>query len=160
VEIGQCYPSIGLNFFSPRAGAEKAANVARHQDWRTLFNALVICFFANVPPETLLDLVNAACGLDITLDELISIGERGWNLKRVINNRLGLTRANDRLPKALLQPYDDDPNEFAVDFDAMLQAYYHARCWDPVTGRPQVEKLRELGLEWTLEGEQSKESLI
>ena len=32
-------------------------------------------------------------------------GEHGWNLKRAINNRMGLTAANDKLPKALLEPY-------------------------------------------------------
>jgi aldehyde:ferredoxin oxidoreductase len=151
VDIGQCYPDLGLNYYPPRAGIEKAANVARHQDWRTLFNSLVMCFFANVPPETVLELVNTACGLDLSLQELQLIGERGWNLKRVINNRLGLSRANDKLPKALLQPYDDDPDRYVPDFDAMLAAYYEARSWDPVTGYPEEKKLNTLGLDWTLQ---------
>src|SRR5688500_19210984 len=29
------------------------------------------------------------------------------NLKRAINNRMGLTRSNDKLPKALLEPFPD-----------------------------------------------------
>ena len=104
VDWGQAEASLGLQYFSKNAGAEKSANVARHQDWRTVSDALVICLFANVPVETLLALVNTACGYDLDVEELIRTGERGWNLKRAINNRLGLTRANDKLPKALLEP--------------------------------------------------------
>lgn len=158
VEIGQAEGTLGMEYYPPKAGAEKAANVARHQDWRTLFNSLVMCLFANVDPETVLALVNASSGLSLDLDAMMNIGERGWNLKRVINHRLGLTRQNDRLPKALLRPYNDDPDGkqgFAPDLEPMLRAYYLARGWDPVTGFPGQDKLEELGLGWTLPDLQS-----
>ncbi len=78
---------------------------------------------------------------------VLQAGERGWNLKRAINNRLGLTRANDRLPKALLEPYPDGGAAgYVIPFDEMLAAYYAARDWDPQTGFPTREKLNELGL--------------
>jgi aldehyde:ferredoxin oxidoreductase len=32
----------------------------------------------------------------------------------------------------------------------MLTAYYAARGWDEVTGRPTPEKLKELGLQWVV----------
>jgi aldehyde:ferredoxin oxidoreductase len=150
-DIGQVEDGLGLEYFSPHDGAKKAANVARHQDWRTVFNALVMCFFANVPPDTVLSLINSACDLDFTKEEMLKAGERGWNLKRVINNRLGLDRSNDKLPKALLQPYEDaqETGKGAVpDFERMLGAYYRVRGWDPVTGYPSQSKLAELGLDW------------
>ncbi|MCI0521097.1 MAG: aldehyde ferredoxin oxidoreductase, partial [Chloroflexi bacterium] len=58
-DIGQVEASLGMEFFDRQSGADKAANVARHQDWRTVFNSLIMCYFANVPPETVRDLVNA-----------------------------------------------------------------------------------------------------
>jgi aldehyde:ferredoxin oxidoreductase len=147
VDLGQADPSLGLEFYERQGGAEKAANVARHQDWQTVFNSLVMCIFANVPVETIVGLINAACGLDWDVENLFRAGERAWNLKRAINNRMGLTRANDKLPKALLEPYPDGGSAgFVPDFAAMLEAYYVARGWDPETGRPKKEKLRELGL--------------
>ena len=151
VDIGQVEPSLEMEFYTPQDGAEKAANVAIHQNWRTLFNSLVMCMFANISPESLLELVNAACGLNWSLEDLLLSGERGWNLKRAINNRLGLTRDNDRLPKALLEPYQDakDPlDSFVPDFPAMLEAYYAARGWDAQSGFPTRQKLVELGLEF------------
>ena len=80
-------------------------------------------------------------------DELCAVGERAWNLKRVINHRLGLTRANDRLPKPLLQPLPDGGAAGSmIDLPAMLSAYYAARGWDEATGRPKRETLQRLGL--------------
>lgn len=152
VDIGQVEDVLGMAFFERQAGEEKAANVAKHQDWRTVFNSLVMCYFGNVPPDTVLNLINAACGYDWTLEQMMLCGERGWNLKRIINNRLGVTRDNDTLPKALLEPMTEGGSAgYVVPFDAMLRAYYMARGWDWETGRPGKAKLTELGLKWTIE---------
>jgi aldehyde:ferredoxin oxidoreductase len=154
VDMGQVINSLGMKDLARQGGAEKAKNVAIHQDWRTIANSLVLCVFANVPPETVLNLVNAACGLNWQLINLMESGERAWNLKRAINIRLGLTRKNDKLPKALLQPYTDHParaDGFAPDLEHMLEAYYEARGWDLITGVPTKEKLIGLGLDWVVE---------
>ncbi len=148
VEVGQVYSSLGLKYQSPRGSVEKTTNVVRHQDWRTVFNSLVMCFFANVPPDNLVDLINTSVGLEISVDQMLKIGERGWNLKRVINNRLGLTSANDTLPKGFTKPYDDDDSDYVPDFPAMMQEYYRLRGWDEVSGIPGKEKLAELDLHW------------
>jgi len=147
VDWGQAEESIGLRFYDRQAGAEKARNVAIHQDFRTVFNAMVMCMFANVPPQTMADLINAGCGFDWSIADMMRSGERGWNLKRAINHRLGLTRANDKLPKALLEPYEQGGAAgYVPPLEEMLEAYYEARGWDQVTGRPTREKLLELGL--------------
>jgi aldehyde:ferredoxin oxidoreductase len=147
VDMGGTDDEAGIDYFDRHAGAEKAANVARHQDWRTVYNSLVMCIFASISPQTQVDLINAACGLDWGVDELMHSGERGWNLKRVINNRMGLTRENDKLPKALLEPLKEGGSEgYVIPFDEMIKAYYGARGWDPGTGRPTRKKLESLGL--------------
>ena len=147
VDWGNTNEEAGIGYFSRHEGAEKAANVARHQDWRTVYNSLVMCIFANVSPQTQVELINAACGLDWDVDEMLRCGERGWNLKRAINIRLGLTRENDKLPKALLEPYQEGGAEgYVIPFDEMIKAYYAARSWDPGTGRPTKEKLESLNL--------------
>lgn len=147
VEFGHTYDEIGITYFDRHAQAEKAANVAKHQDWRTHFNAVLICIFANVPPETQVQLLNAQLDLNWTIADLMRSGERGWNLKRVINNRMGLTRANDKLPKAFLEPHQEGGAAgFVPDIEGMLSAYYETRGWDVRTGRPTKQKLIELGM--------------
>jgi aldehyde:ferredoxin oxidoreductase len=148
VDWGHSHEQLGIEFLSRHAQAEKSASVARHQDWRTVFNAIVMCIFANVEPNVQVMLINAACGLDWTVEDMMRAGERAWNLKRAINNRLGLTRVNDRLPKALMTPFPDGGSEgFVPDLEGMLIAYYEARGWDEATGKPTREKLTELGME-------------
>ena len=148
VDWGHTHEDIGIEFFSRHDNAEKSANVAKHQDWRTVFNAFVMCIFANVDPEMQVKLINAACGLDWTIPDMMKAGERAWNLKRAINNRLGLNASNDKLPKALLTPFPDGGSEgYVPDLQAMLSAYYEARGWDAETGKPSHEKLMEMGLE-------------
>jgi aldehyde:ferredoxin oxidoreductase len=153
VDIWKPEPSLGIEFHNRLGGIEKAASVARHQDWRTICNSLVLCILANLEPEIILPLINAACGLDWSLREMLQAGERGWNLKRSINHRFGLTRANDKLPKTLLEPNRDvmeDESAFTIDFKSMLEAYYLARQWDPETGFPTQDKLNELALNFTI----------
>ena len=148
VDWGHTEESIGIGYYERHARAEKSANVARHQDWRSVYNSLVMCIFSNVSPQTLVDLVNAACGLEWTIPEMMKAGERAWNLKRAINHRLGLKRENDQLPKAFLQPYPSGGSAgYMVNLDEMLDAYYKARQWDPVTGKPTEQKLVDLGLD-------------
>jgi aldehyde:ferredoxin oxidoreductase len=36
---------------------------------------------------------------------------------------------------------------YVIPFAEMLEAYYEARGWDKVTGKPSKEKLLELGME-------------
>ena len=148
VDWGHSQEKIGIEYMSPHAQAEKSAYVAKHQDWRTMFNAIVMCIFANVEPDEQVKLINAACGLNWTLDELMKSGERAWNLKRAINIRMGLTAENDKLPKALLEPFPDGGSAgFVPDLERMLFTYYEARGWDLATGKPSREKLSELGLD-------------
>lgn len=149
VDIGNAEDELGMEFFPRQAGAEKSNNVKIHQDWRTFENSLVVCLFANVLPTELLNLVNLACGLDWEIADLLRAGERAWNLKRLININLGLTRANDKLPKAFLEPLPDGGSAgYVIPFDEMLHSYYDARGWDWETGFPTEEKLMELGLDW------------
>jgi aldehyde:ferredoxin oxidoreductase len=152
VDWGHTHESLGITYFDRHDHAEKSANVARHQDWRTVFNSIVMCIFANTEPELQVKLINAACGFDWTLEDMMRCGERGWNLKRAINNRMGLTAENDRLPKAMLQPFPDGGSAgYVPDVQGMLLAYYEARGWDVETGKPSREKLIRLGLDEVVE---------
>ncbi len=149
IELGGSLDEIGIPMTDRFSDLGKAGYVARHQHWRTLQNALVMCFFAVVPPETVRALVSAATGQHWTLDDLLLAGERGWNLKRCYNLRLGLTPASEKLPRLLLEALPDGGQEGHVpDVAAMLDEYYAASGWERATGWPTPEKLKALGLEF------------
>jgi aldehyde:ferredoxin oxidoreductase len=149
VELGGTMEEIGIGMTDRAASAGKAALVARHQHWRTLCNELVMCFFTVIATQEVADLLSAASGLDWTVDELLKAGERGWNLKRCYNLRLGLTPASEKLPKLLLQALPDSGQAGALpDMDVLLDEYYVASGWERASGWPTDAKLRELGLEF------------
>ena len=147
VEMGASIDELGIPMTERLEDAGKAHYVARHQDWRTVCNSLVMCVYANTPPSTVVKLLSAATGHDWSLEEMMRAGERAWNLKRVYNCRLGLTRATEKLPKLLLEPLPDGGQAGHVpDMELMLHEYYAARGWDEATGLPTAQKLAELGL--------------
>jgi aldehyde:ferredoxin oxidoreductase len=167
VEVGRGEPTLGIVSTDRFASEGKAEIVARCQDWRSFYNGLIMCIFSNPDAQDVVDLVAAATGWDIDLDEAMCIGERIWNLKRAYNNRLGLSRANDKLPRLLLQPLPDGGTEGHVpDLDTMLREWYRVRDWDDITGRPTRSKLVSLGLAevadelWPVEGPLRLDGLV
>jgi aldehyde:ferredoxin oxidoreductase len=151
VEIGGETPELGITA-SPReqwseSSQAKAQMVARHQDWRGVYDALVMCKFANIPMDIMIRLINSVTGWQATPQELLKSGERIFNLKRLLNLKFGLTPADDNLPKLLLEPLPDGGAAGKVpDIQLMLDEYYRFRAWDKLTGRPEKQKLEELGL--------------
>ncbi len=127
----------------------KMQYLARHQDWRTIDNALVLCFFPNPPVSDMCEMLAAATGYDVTVENVLTYGERIWNLKRLINLKLGYrARRAEKLPELLLRPLSEGGTEGNVpEFETMLREYYQVRDWDWETGRPSCNKLRELGLD-------------
>ncbi|MCH7728642.1 MAG: hypothetical protein IH991_19480, partial [Planctomycetes bacterium] len=91
--------------------------------------------------------IAAATGVPFTTEDFVKIGERTWNIERLWNLKAGLTKADDSLPKRLLnESHKEGPSQgVTVNLDAMLPIYYAERGWDE-EGIPSAEKLAELGL--------------
>ena len=119
---------------------EKGRMAARLLAWRNLYNALTLCEFENPPPALLAAALNAATGWSLAEQDLIPIGKRIVNVKRLLNMKLGLTRANDRLPDLLLKPLAEGGAAGHVpDMPALLAGAYAEFEWDSDTGRPPTE---------------------
>ncbi len=130
------------------ATEEKGRIAARQQAWRNLYNAINLCQFQNPGVGRLLAAMNGATGWGLETEDLMTLGKRIVTLKRLLNLRRGLTRADDRLPDLLLKPLDDGGTEGTVpDLDVLLAGAYAEYGWDPETGKPSRETLEELGLE-------------
>ncbi|HSR29091.1 MAG TPA: aldehyde ferredoxin oxidoreductase family protein [Anaerolineae bacterium] len=130
--------------------AEAARVTIGFQDYLALFNALGLCKFmamSRLDPARTVELVNAATGWDWDVDDLLRAGERQFNLKRLINLRLGITAEDDRLPRRFLTEPRPTGGAAGVvpDLDVMLRIYYELRGWD-AQGRPTQETLARLGL--------------
>lgn len=128
--------------------AGRVSHVARLQDVRELDNAFLRCVFASLPMDVTATLMTLATGVPWTVEELMKAGERSTTVKRMLNCKLGVTRADDRLPGIVKRPYREGANAgFVPDEAEYLREYYAVRGWDWETGRPTGEKLAELGLD-------------
>ncbi len=141
-------------------GETKVRNWYTSERWNSAEKVLGLCFFGPAPRsfiqvEDVVAAVRAATGWDVTVDELLEIGERAVNMARLFNNREGFTRADDRLPGRLHSPLEGGPlTGRSIDreaFEAAITGLYELKGWDPATGVPTPERLRPLGLEWAVE---------
>jgi aldehyde:ferredoxin oxidoreductase len=142
-----------LDQHDPHDSQGKGRMAVAFQNWMGLFNALGLCKFiakGTVAPSHLTELTNVALGWDLSTEELLLIGERLFNLKRLINFRLGATATDDTLPPRLLSLPRPSGGAGGVlpDLDLILSDYYRARGWTS-DGLPTAEKRAELGLPQT-----------
>ncbi len=145
-------PELGFDKVSGAYDVEgKGLVIKGLQDFKTTVDSLVLCSFiydlyAYLPDE-LAKMCTAATGYDFGVADLVKIGERIFNLKRLFNVREGISKKDDRLPKRFLEEKTTKGPTAGqtVELEPMLNEYYAARGWDD-NGIPTKKKLSELGL--------------
>jgi aldehyde:ferredoxin oxidoreductase len=92
-------------------------------------------------------MINAATGFDLSVDEMMMIGSRIWNMERQFNLASGIDPKDDTLPKRFFEePAKEGPNKGKVHrLPEMLPKFYELRGWT-TEGRPTPETLKELNL--------------
>ena len=127
----------------------KAAMLKAFQDLTAVVDSAGICLFTTFAwgaPEIQAQ-VQAACEGDWSVDKLLLLGERVWNLEREFNLAAGFTGKDDTLPPRLLkEPARSGPQKGRVaELGKMLPEYYQVRGWTP-EGVPTPETRTRLGL--------------
>jgi aldehyde:ferredoxin oxidoreductase len=153
VEQGRLLPEMGITIddFGQRQDESPAkAEMAVHlMNWRALTNSLIVCHFEDPPGPPVLALLNAVTGWGWDWPDALTAAERIYTLKRMLNYRFGMTRADDRLPQKILVPISEgNTGGYVPDVARLVELTYQARGFDTRTGRPGKVKLAELGLEW------------
>jgi aldehyde:ferredoxin oxidoreductase len=93
-------------------------------------------------------LIHCASGWNLKEKDIQDIGKRVVDIERMFNNREGITRKHDTLPKR----YFDDPMVLNIakghhidrkEFDNLLTKYYTLRAWNS-KGQVKKERVKEL----------------
>ena len=152
-EIGITYPEIGE--MQPRKGRirEGAAKFTAHlQNLMNMRDSLIVCNFIlinNAAKATdFVNWYNMVTGHGIEFPEFDFLGARGVQLKRMINNRRGVTRKDDTLPPRMwtLRKKSEDFEFDVPPLAPMLSEYYDVRGWTE-EGRPSADTVKKYGLE-------------
>jgi aldehyde:ferredoxin oxidoreductase len=113
------------------------------EDARSFVNSTVLCAFtvnhtggpSSYNVNHVRAMVQAATGLPLGRDEMLALGERNFNLARMLSVRWGLRPEQDTLPKAIREqalPFGKRSEAVRdAELDAMRAAYYEVRGWGP-----------------------------
>jgi len=137
--------------------AEKVRYTLYTQFLYSCLDTVSVCQFVWGPawqlygPGQLAAMVGAITGWDVSLWELMKVGERRLNLLRAFNTREGAGAEMDTVPPKLLVPLQGGASDgIAVTTEEVEQAkalYYRMAGWDE-HGHPTRAKLEELALGW------------
>ena len=88
-------------------------------------------------------MIKLATGMYMDFGKYIQISERGYTMERYINCKFGISEANDKLPKRLMDVPQDPKDQTKVPLKTMKKTYCAARGWDR-NGIPTEAILRRL----------------
>ena len=135
-------------------GKKVRAFFVAQQVW-SLYNCVGMCDFVGMPIgalklEELRDYINAATGWNMSIYEMMKVGERANTMARIYNNREGFDKEDDSLPPRMFKGLKNGKLEgVAIDrgeFADALDTYYTMCGWDN-QGVPTPAKMAELDLE-------------
>ena len=145
-QIGLAPMTDGFDPFQVSSTVAKTKGAMQFED------SLGVCrFVTDCQLKWLIQLVNAATGWDLSLEEAMDVGRRAVNTLRAFNLRHGHTAALDGLPspRYCSVPVDGPAQGKYIKphWASMLRNYYELMGWDATTGVPFPYTLRRLDLE-------------
>ncbi len=151
---GQClftsyafFPSFLLT--KPNGVITKVVNWAvPHVGWAVrIMNKYPRMLALHLPVFHHTKMIKLALGMKMDLGRYLEIGERGYNMERLVNTRFGISAENDKLPKRLTDtPQDPNNPKTKIPLETLKKTYYQARGWDK-NGIPTEKTLRHLKIQ-------------
>jgi aldehyde:ferredoxin oxidoreductase len=126
----------------------------------SMLDSVELCQFVYGPAWTLygpaetVQMIRAVTGWDITVDELMVVGERRLNLFRTFNAREGLDRKDDKLPKKFFKQLQGKGPTAGIaltheEIESAIDEYYKLAGWTH-NGIPTPETMERLEIAWAL----------
>ena len=153
---------IGLG--DPQPGysltTEKVRFAYLTQVFYSMLDSVELCQFVYGPAWTLygpaetVTMINAVTGWDVTVDELMAVGERRLNLFRIFNAREGLDRKDDKLPKKFFKALGGAGPTAGIaltheEIESAKDEYYKLAGWTE-NGIPTSQTMERLDIAWAM----------
>jgi aldehyde:ferredoxin oxidoreductase len=152
-ELSVALPEMGYpEPYDGRTWAGKAQWTIHLQHLMNLLDSFCICKFTLLNNALTLShfrqWLQLITGWDNSIEDLMAIGERGFTLKRLINNLRGISRKDDVLPSRIqsLEKKGEGIDFQVPPLHLMLSEYYKLRDWTE-KGEPGKETIHRLGLD-------------
>jgi aldehyde:ferredoxin oxidoreductase len=135
--------TVRPEIFGNEYTAQQLADMVKdRQDSGSVRDSLVVCVFVHptMGYKVYAHALEYVTGLDYTVPSLKEVGERIFQLERLMNTRLGVSSAQDVLPERIVSGMEK-PEKYWES----RRLYYELRKWDE-EGIPDAQALRALGL--------------
>jgi aldehyde:ferredoxin oxidoreductase len=120
-------------------------------NWKHAQDCALTCHFYCYDYEHVAEALSGVTGVEYGIHDVLAIGARAQTLSRLFNLREGFTEADDKLPRRVMEAFDEGPlagvEITEEDFDWARRRYFELMTWDPETGAPTEECLHKLGLD-------------
>jgi aldehyde:ferredoxin oxidoreductase len=124
-------------------------------NWAHFQDCALNCLFYAYDYEHLAEALSGVTGVEYGIHDVLEVGARAQTLARLFNLREGLSADDDKLPQRVMKAFKSGPIkdvEITPEaFDWAKRRFYELMNWDPETGAPTDECLRQLKLEGLLE---------
>ena len=141
-----------FDIFDPE---QVAALEANSKGSMQVSDCLVQCWFTNFcDTEGQTEVLNAATGWNMDVEEVKKVGRRVVNMMRLYDFKVGLTPDLEKPSTRYGSTPIDGPvkgRSIMHHWERMLDKYYQLMGWDRKTGCPLPETLKGLGLEHLIE---------
>ncbi len=131
-------------------GEDKLHLIYYETNWHHFLDCGVMCYFHPYRYEHMAEALSGATGVEYSIHDVLSVGERANTLGRLFNYREGFTQADDKVPRRFLKAFEEGPiagEALSPEmFECSLRRYYELMGWDRETGYPLPERLKTLGL--------------
>ena len=111
----------------------KAKLFVDYEDKMTLFDVLILCRFYRdlITWKNLQEIIRATCGILLSKKELKAMASGVINLARGFNEREGMTKKEDKLPRRFFREVLGETRKTIrpEDMELMLEEYYQMRGW-------------------------------
>ena len=155
LEIDPVTPELGISYTTPRLSWENRPILCKtFEDLTSLNNSLILCAFTvdmtgisyNYP--TIRETLHAVTGIELNPEDMITFGERNYNLIKLHASREGYRKKDDGLPLRFEEPLprgasagETIPKNILRKY---IDEYYEVRGWDDYG--PTEERLKKLGI--------------
>ena len=117
-------------------------------------NCLGLCMFSSMFQKyPIKEFIYALTGWDISIEELIKIGNRIQTLRQAFTIREGIILAENKLPGRAIgdPPFESGPHkDKIIDVQSDIKGFCEKIGWNPENGYPLKETLVELGLDFVI----------
>jgi aldehyde:ferredoxin oxidoreductase len=126
----------------------------------SMLDSVELCQFVFGPAWTLygpaetVEMIRAVTGWDVTVEEVMGVGERRLNLFRIFNAREGLDRKDDKLPKKFFKALGGSgPTAGSAltheEIESAKDEYYKLAGWTE-NGVPTQQTMERLDIAWAM----------